>query len=148
MNKDEDAERRSSHAGVYKAFEPGKIGTMELKNRVIYPPMVTHLVSEEGHITDRQIDYYVERARGGAGLIVIESGYPRSTGYPHRIMLGNDKVILGLRKLVEAIHREGAKTVFQVNTHRGRGDEVDPLHLRPSLTPLQASSRDKSPLKI
>jgi 2,4-dienoyl-CoA reductase-like NADH-dependent reductase (Old Yellow Enzyme family)/thioredoxin reductase len=116
-----------------KLFEPGKIGTMDLKNRVIYPPMVTHLVSEEGHITDRQIDYYVERAKGGAGLIVIESGYPRSTGYPHRIMLGNDKVILGLKKLVEAIHREGAKTVFQVNTHRGRGDEVDPAS--PSTVP-------------
>lgn len=109
-----------------RLFEPGKIGPMELKNRIIYPPLVTNMVTEEGHITDRQIDYYAERAKGGAGLIVVEASYPRSIGYPRRIMLRNDGVLPGLKRLIETIHQGGAKAVCQVNTHRGSGDEMDP----------------------
>jgi 2,4-dienoyl-CoA reductase-like NADH-dependent reductase (Old Yellow Enzyme family) len=39
-----------------KLFEPGTIGKMELKNRVIYPPMATHLASDEGDVTDLLVD--------------------------------------------------------------------------------------------
>ncbi len=109
-----------------RLFEPGKIGKLELKNRIVFAPLVTHMATREGFVTDRQIAYYAERARGGAGLIVIEASYPRSIGYPGRIMLRSDGVIPGLKRLVEAIHNEGAKVVCQINTHRGRGDETDP----------------------
>jgi len=109
-----------------KLFEPRKIGSMGLKNRIVFAPLVTHMATEGGFVTDRQIAYYAERARGGAGLIVIEAAYPRAIGYPGRIMLRSDGVIPGLKKLVEAVHNEGAKIVCQVNTHRGRGDETDP----------------------
>jgi 2,4-dienoyl-CoA reductase-like NADH-dependent reductase (Old Yellow Enzyme family)/thioredoxin reductase len=116
-----------------KLFEPGKIGKLELKNRIIFAPLVTYMVSDEGWITDRQIDYYAERARGGASLIVVEASYPRSSGYRGRIMLRGDGVIPGLKKLVEAVHKEGARIVCQVNTHRGRGDDWDPAS--PSTVP-------------
>ena len=109
-----------------KLFESGRMGRLELKNRIIFPPIVTRYMSEEGNISDRLIDYYAERARGGAGLIVIEASYPRSSGYPGRIYLNDDKFIPGLRRLVEAVHRSGAKIVCEVNPHRGRADEHDP----------------------
>jgi len=109
-----------------KMFEPGRMGRLELKNRIVFPPMITRYMNEKGGISDRLIDYYAERARGGAGLIVIEASYPRSSGYPGRIYLNDDKFIPGLRRLVETVRREGARIVCEVNPHRGRADEHDP----------------------
>jgi 2,4-dienoyl-CoA reductase-like NADH-dependent reductase (Old Yellow Enzyme family) len=109
-----------------KLFQPGRIGSLEVKNRIIFPPMITLYVTPEGGVTERLIDHYVERARGGAGLVVIESSYPRPSGYPGRIYLNNDKLIPDLRRLVEAVHREGAKVICEINPHRGRADEYDP----------------------
>jgi 2,4-dienoyl-CoA reductase-like NADH-dependent reductase (Old Yellow Enzyme family)/thioredoxin reductase len=109
-----------------KMFEPGRIGRLELKNRIVFPPMITRYMSEDGSISDRLIDYYAERAKGGAGLIVIEASYPRSSGYPGRIYLNDDRFVPGLRRLVEAVHREGARIVCEVNPSRGRADEHDP----------------------
>ncbi len=109
-----------------KLFEMGKIGNLQLKNRIIYPPMVTRYVNADGSISQQLIDYYAERARGGCGLIIIEAAYPRSGGYPGRIYLNEDRIISGLRRLAEAIHAAGAKAAMQINPHRGQADEVDP----------------------
>jgi len=109
-----------------KLFEPGKIGKLELKNRIMFPPMVGGYAAEDGMVSEQQINYYAERAQGGCGLIIVESAYPRTGGYPRRIYLDDDKVIPSLRKLVDAIHAGGAKAILQVNPHRGRSDEVDP----------------------
>ena len=92
-----------------KMFEPGRMGRLELKNRIVFPPMITRYMDEKGGISDRLIDYYAERARGGAGLIVIEASYPRSSGYPGRIYLNDDKFIPGLKRLVEAVQQGGSK---------------------------------------
>jgi 2,4-dienoyl-CoA reductase-like NADH-dependent reductase (Old Yellow Enzyme family)/thioredoxin reductase len=83
-------------------------------------------MTEKGEISDRLINYYAERARGGAGLIVLEASYPRSSGYPGRVYLNDDKLIPGLRRLVQAVHDEGVKIVCEVNPHRGRADDHDP----------------------
>jgi 2,4-dienoyl-CoA reductase-like NADH-dependent reductase (Old Yellow Enzyme family) len=57
-----------------KLFQPIQIYTLELKNRIIMAPMATHFADEAGAVTDRLKNYYAERARGGTGLIMIESG--------------------------------------------------------------------------
>ncbi len=119
-----------------KLFEPGKIGKMGIKNRTIFPPMVPLYADKDGLVTQIQIDYYAERAKGGCGLIIIESGYPRAGGYPGRISLDNDRVIPNLRQLVDAVHAAGAKIVLQVNPHRGRSDEVDPASPSENMHPL------------
>jgi 2,4-dienoyl-CoA reductase-like NADH-dependent reductase (Old Yellow Enzyme family) len=51
-----------------KIFEPGKIGTLEIKNRLVVPPMLTEFAAEDGRLTERYIRYYEEKARGGWGL--------------------------------------------------------------------------------
>ena len=109
-----------------KLFASGRMGRMELKNRIVFPPIVSRYMSEEGSISDRLIDYYAERAKGGAGLIVVEASYPRSSGYPGRIYLNDDRFVPGLKRLVEAVHKEGARIVCEVNPSRGRADEHDP----------------------
>jgi len=113
-------------ASFKRLFEPGSIGILKLRNRIVFPPIITRYMTEEGEISDRLIDYYAERAKGGAGLIVLEATYPRSSGYPGRICLNDDKFIPGLRRLVQAVHKEGAKIICEVNPHRGRADDHDP----------------------
>jgi 2,4-dienoyl-CoA reductase-like NADH-dependent reductase (Old Yellow Enzyme family) len=46
-----------------KLFEPGWIGSMELKNRLVMPPMGTNYASKDGSVTQRQIDYYEVKGR-------------------------------------------------------------------------------------
>ena len=55
-----------------KLFEPGKIGTMTIKNRGVMAPMGSNLAGNDGNATDRQIKYYQARAKGGIGMIVNE----------------------------------------------------------------------------
>jgi 2,4-dienoyl-CoA reductase-like NADH-dependent reductase (Old Yellow Enzyme family) len=57
-----------------KIFSPQQIGPLELKNRIVMAPMATHYADETGAVTERLKNYYLERARGGAGLIIVESG--------------------------------------------------------------------------
>ena len=49
-----------------RLFEPGMIGKMEVKNRLIMAPMGTRLADSTGHVTKQMSDDYVERAKGGA----------------------------------------------------------------------------------
>jgi len=99
-------------------FEPFRIGKMELKNRIVLPPMGT-AYSEAGIIGSRIIDYYEARARGGAGLIIVEGTGPgeRCRG-PNQLGLGDDKYLPGWEKLVKAVHKHGAKIAVQLH-HAG-----------------------------
>jgi 2,4-dienoyl-CoA reductase-like NADH-dependent reductase (Old Yellow Enzyme family)/thioredoxin reductase len=126
-----------------KLFEPGTIGKMELKNRVIYPPMATHLASDEGDVTDLLVDYYVARAKGGVGLIVVEGSFPNPIGHARRIALDGDHRLPGLRRLVEAVHEGGAKIVMEINTHMGRSDKFP---LSPSDVPHPISGVKGRPI--
>ncbi len=109
-----------------RLFSPGRIGIMEVKNRIIMPPMVTHYVSEDGFVTDQMVEYYVARARGGVGVVITESCYPRSLGYRGRLTANRDECIPGLKRLAECIKKHGARAVLQLNPHRGRVDEMWP----------------------
>ena len=51
---------------------PGRIGPLELRNRIVLAPMGSYLGGEDGHITERHTRFYEERARGGAGLVTTE----------------------------------------------------------------------------
>ena len=105
-----------------KLFERGRIGSLELKNRLIMPPMATNYASKDGTVTDRQIDYYAERAKGGVGLIIVEVSCvdsPVGRGMARQICIDDDKFIPGLNKLAKAIEKHGAKAAIQLH-HAGR----------------------------
>ncbi|MDD4877109.1 MAG: hypothetical protein PHQ86_08295, partial [Dehalococcoidales bacterium] len=53
--------------------QPGWIGKMSLRNRIVMPAMATEFSTQEGYITERLKDYYEARAKGGAGLIIVEA---------------------------------------------------------------------------
>ena len=102
-------------------FSPLTIHTMTLKNRVVMPPMCTNYATIGGAVTDRLIEYYATRARGGVGLINVEFSYVHPAGKVFEHMLGiyDDKLIPGLRRLTEAVHQGGAKVIVQI-AHGGR----------------------------
>jgi len=60
-------------ADLESLFKPILIGKLEIKNRIVMAPLSTKLGSEDGGVTSRYIDYCVERALGGVGLIIIEN---------------------------------------------------------------------------
>ena len=53
-------------------FKPGSIGEMTLKNRIVMPPLGTNFALEDGQVSERLLDYYEARAKGGLGLVIVE----------------------------------------------------------------------------
>jgi len=100
-----------------KLFAAGKIGMMQLRNRVVMAPMVVQLGSDSGAVTQHTVDYYARRARGGAGLIIVEASYVAPGGKAFACQLGIDRdgLVPGHVDLVEAIHRNGAKVALQIH---------------------------------
>ena len=103
-------------------FQPGRIGSMQLRNRFVQAPIFTQFASTFGEVDDKLIDYHRARARGGVGLIITENTsidweVGRTVGHPIRI--DHDRFIGGLSNLVDAVHGEGAKIAVQLH-HTGR----------------------------
>jgi len=110
-----------------KLFEPASIGTMELKNRIIMAPMGTFFADEDGLVTERLCRYYAERARGGVALIVVEvtAVAPEGKASARELRVYGDGVIPGLKRLVDTVHRNGAKIAIQFH-HAGRQRRAEP----------------------
>src|SRR5712672_2228754 len=118
---------------------PGRIGAVELPNRIVLPPMTTRLSDEEGNVTDQTIAYYMARVRGGVGLITVEMASPEKAGRHRRRELGiyHDGFIPGLTRLVGEIHRGGSKASIQLG-HGGGHTRIDicgELPVAPSAIP-------------
>lgn len=58
-----------------KIFEPGYIGKLKLKNRLVKSPTATKLATPDGCVSERMVNHYKELARGGVGLIIVEFTY-------------------------------------------------------------------------
>jgi dimethylglycine catabolism A len=118
---------------------PARIGGVELKNRIIMPPMTTRLADDEGHVTDDSIAYYMARVRGGVGMITVEMASPERAGRHRRRELGiyDDRFLSGLTRLVAAIHGGGAKASIQLGHGGGhtRRDICGETPVAPSAIP-------------
>lgn len=119
-----------------KLFSPGQIGSLELKNRIVMPAMGLNF-SPDGHVNQRIIAFYEERARGGASLIIM-GGTSIDASYPlegHLTCLGDDSFIPGWKALAQALHAHGAKLGVQL-VHGGK---YTPSSLLQGRQPLSAS---------
>jgi dimethylglycine catabolism A len=105
---------------------PGRIGDVEIKNRIVMPPMTTRLADEDGFVTEHTINYYMARVRGGVGLITVEMASPTRAGRHRRRELGiyDDRFVRGLTLLTAAIHAGGAKCAIQLG-HGGGHTRTD-----------------------
>lgn len=100
--------------------QPGRMGPLRLRNRIIMGPMGTNYGTTDGLSTERDKLYYAERAIGGAAMIITEAMVVTEGARNHTnsLCLYHDRYIPGLAGIVDAIHAGGALAVGQLN-HRG-----------------------------
>ena len=105
---------------------PARIGSVEIPNRIVMPPMTTRTADAEGYVTDDSVAYYLARARGGVGLITIEMASPEKAGRHRRREVGiyDDRFLPGLTRLVDELHRAGSKVSIQLG-HGGGHTRID-----------------------
>lgn len=89
----------------FKLFEPLKISNITISNRIVMPAMHLNLANN-GFITKKLTDFYVERAKGGAGLLVVGGCYVDiyGKGLPSMIAVDDDKYLPKLTEFTEEIH--------------------------------------------
>lgn len=101
-------------------FTPVRIGAMELRNRLVMSPMENLYGTLEGTPTQRSIDYFVARAKGGVGLITLGASSidARHKEVPASFHFADDAGISAHRALTDAVHEYGAKIQPQL-AHAG-----------------------------
>jgi 2,4-dienoyl-CoA reductase-like NADH-dependent reductase (Old Yellow Enzyme family) len=117
--------------GAYPVmFSPLAIRGVLLRNRTVFQPHFTALGHPDGTPSDAHVAYHEERARGGVGLIVIESQAVHPTGKMSRKFINawDPAVIPALRAITEAVHAHGAK-IFSQLTHGGHTSVEHPPHI-------------------
>lgn len=122
-------------------IQPGRIGTLELKNRMVMAPMGSNYAESDGMCGERIQAYYEARAKGGAGLLIMgvcSVAFPNGTGEPYQVGVSRDDFIPGLAAIAERVHRHGAKIAMQLH-HGGKTAVQDLVHARdmwvPSIPP-------------
>ncbi len=100
--------------------QPGQIGNLRLKNRVLMAPMGTNYSTTDGFSTQRDCEYYAERARGGVAMIMTEAMIVTESARSHHNSLCcyHDRFIPGLARLVDGIKAHDCRVFGQLN-HRG-----------------------------
>jgi 2,4-dienoyl-CoA reductase-like NADH-dependent reductase (Old Yellow Enzyme family)/thioredoxin reductase len=112
-------------------FTPIKVGAMTVPNRIFMPGHATGYFNLDALPTERALEYFLARARGGAGLLITA---------PHHVLpltsvappgpIHDDKAIQPLRRIADAIHEHGTKLIAQLchmggyNTSRVYGGVV------------------------
>ncbi len=103
-------------------FSPLKIGNVEIKNRIVMAPMMMGFGQFNGNATEKMINYYEERAKGGTGLIITEITRVNDlTGASSfgQLAASKDRNIESISCLAERMHKHGAKIFVELH-HPGR----------------------------
>lgn len=104
-----------------KLAESGRIGDLEVKNRIVMAPMISNLANPDGCTNENHIAYLEERAKGGAGMIITEYTYINdinSRGSRNESGAYNPDFIPKFRRLTERVHSHGTKVFMQL-VHAG-----------------------------
>lgn len=102
-----------------KLFEPGRIGPVTTRNRILKTGAGLLMCHEDDvHMRPEMLALYEAIARGGVGLIIVESptiDYPAGVRWRNRYRIDDDRYIEGLKELVDVIHKHGCPTFMQMN---------------------------------
>lgn len=108
-------------------FTPVRVGTMKVKNRIQYAPIVSaHAETESGRCTGELLEFVGTQARSGAGIVTIGSSpidFDRARDFYGCLSVFKDSDVPSMRLLAEEVHRYGAKISVET-THAGMiGDQ-------------------------
>lgn len=131
----------SEQENLPRLFQPLKIGSMQMPNRLAVAPMTRVSATETGHATARMADYYAAFADGGFGLVITEGLYTDqaySQGYLFQPGLSDATQRESWRPIVDRVHAGGARIVAQImhagalsQGNRFRTDTCGPSAIRP-----------------
>lgn len=124
-------------------FSPIQIGTLTIKNRIKMSAMGIHypeLINPDGSYTERGIQYFIERAKGGVGLITTGAmqvqHHFESDKNSTDISTAGQAYIDGMRPLTEGVHKYGTKIITQLTAGTGR---QNPVWLSDGSDPISSS---------
>ncbi len=119
-------------------FSPIQIKDVVMNNRIVMTPMGTNFGETDGGMSFLHINYYEQRAQGGAGLIIVENAcvkFPEGSNGTTQIRIDHDNFIPRFFKLCENVHKYGTKIAIQLN-HAG----ASAVESRISMQPVSASN--------
>lgn len=124
-------------------FQPMQLGNLQVKNRFVVSATYEGMATEAGEITDGIVKRYHYQARGEVGLIVSSFLYVHPLGRALKAQAGihDDRMIPGLRRMVEDVHQQGGKMVFQLG-HAGRQTTKEVI----GQTPAGPSDEGRDPI--
>ena len=125
--------------GFDKLFEPGRIGKLTLKNRLMMEPIGTRYADSRGHVTERYLSFLEERARGGVGLITNEASrmIKPPPWPPFNLAINDDGCIPGLSEIVRTVKKYDTRILIEL-VHLGIiGSESDPGLVPPAPSPYR-----------
>ncbi|MFA6666633.1 MAG: FAD-dependent oxidoreductase [Armatimonadota bacterium] len=102
-------------------FSTGRIGNLNIKNRIIMAPMVRNYADDNGYITAKYLAHIESIAGGGVGAMILEASYisQEGKGFANELGLHTDEMIPGLKMLADIAHSYGAVIGPQIY-HAGR----------------------------
>lgn len=114
-------------------FSPLTIKSLTIKNRTVMMPMGTNFARPDGSISPEHMRYYIQRAKGGTGLIIVENvnvSFPTGSNGTTQLRMDEDRFIPGFFELCEALHAEGCAASVQLN-HAGASARSSRIGMQP-----------------
>ncbi len=107
-------------------LSPLSFSGLQLRNRIVMPPMWSGQANPDGSVNDRIIEYHRLRAAAGCGLVIVEHAFvhPRGRHTPTQIGIHTDATIEGLARLAKAVQAEGAAVCMQLAHAGSRGSSA------------------------
>ncbi|KAF9263622.1 FMN-linked oxidoreductase [Marasmius fiardii PR-910] len=131
----------SNGGGVAPLFQPLKVGPLTLSNRVVMSALTRNRALPDTVPNDLNVEYYAERARGGAGLIVSEGTLiaRQGTEWPFAPGIWSQEHVEGWKKVTDAVHKEGSLMFAQL-WHLGRLSHPDAPQQKKAGVPVYGPS--------
>jgi len=134
--------------GYEHLLSPGRIGSLELRNRLVMAPMGEELGDENGEVSDDQVAYLQARAKGGMAVVMLGSvgvAHPVGCSNKRQTAISDDKFIPSWKRAADRVHACGGKIAMQL-THAGKTALQDTMAGRPLWVPSQPGPATIDPL--
>ena len=119
-------------------FEGFTLGTLEMVNRFVFPPIKLAYGNPDGTVSDRQLVFYQQIARQGPAVVIVEpvSVTPEGKEHPRQLCVHLPGSSGELKKIVEVIHNEDRLACLHLN------------HAGAAANPMATGAKPKAPWGI
>ncbi|KAG0677145.1 hypothetical protein C6P40_000987 [Pichia californica] len=120
-------------------FKPIKLGSVELKNRLVYAPTTRFRNTKDFVATDSMLEYYTRRAINNGGLLIVEATFPSLEFglYENAPCIKTPEQVKAFKKIVDSVHSKGSSIAVQL---WNLGRTADPKLLKKYNLPFVAPS--------